>query len=149
MLASVGLPGLSGFVGEFLALIGTFRVYWWAAVISMAVVILSAWYMMWMYQRVVWVRAPGEPPDASDPASKLAGVGGHHGAPHPVMGGSTAHDPHFVPPQTFKDVDLKELVTLVPLALLTLWIGVQPGPTIDLVKPAVELLTRLYGGIGL
>ena len=82
-------------------------------------------------------------------SSQLAGAGSHHGAPHPVMGGSMAHDPHFVPPQTFRDVDFKELVTLVPLALLTLWIGVQPGPVMDLVKPAVEMLTRLYGGVGL
>lgn len=149
MFASVGLPGLSGFVGEFLALIGTFRVYPWAGAASMVVVVLSAWYMMWMYQRVVWVRAPGEPPDASDPASDLAGAGGHHSTPYPIMGGSAAHDPHFVPPQTFRDVDFKELVTLVPLALLTLWIGVQPGPVMDLVKPAVEMLTRLYGGVGL
>ncbi len=50
--ASIGLPGLNGFVGEFLILIGAFRLNAWAAVVSAAVVILAAVYMLWMVQRV-------------------------------------------------------------------------------------------------
>jgi NADH-quinone oxidoreductase subunit M len=51
-LASIGLPGLNGFVGEFLILLGAFR--WDArfAVIAATGVILSAVYMLWMFQRV-------------------------------------------------------------------------------------------------
>jgi NADH-quinone oxidoreductase subunit M len=51
-LSSIGLPGLNGFVGEFLILLGTFR--WWPqfAAVAATGVILSATYMLWMFQRV-------------------------------------------------------------------------------------------------
>jgi NADH-quinone oxidoreductase subunit M len=50
--ASIGLPGLSGFVGEFLVVLGTFRYHWVVAAATMLVVIASAVYMLWMFQRV-------------------------------------------------------------------------------------------------
>jgi len=50
--ASIGLPGLSGFVGEFLVILGAFRHNGWVAAIAMLVVIASAVYMLWMFQRV-------------------------------------------------------------------------------------------------
>ncbi len=50
--ASIGLPGLSGFIGEFLVIIGAFRYSGWVAAGAMIVVILSAVYMLWMFQRV-------------------------------------------------------------------------------------------------
>jgi NADH-quinone oxidoreductase subunit M len=50
--ASVGLPGLSGFIGEFLVLLGTFRFNGYVAGVTTVVVILSAVYMLWMFQRV-------------------------------------------------------------------------------------------------
>ncbi len=53
-LSSIGLPGLNGFVGEFLVLLGTFGVNRTRAVVAAIGVILSAVYMLWMYQRVVW-----------------------------------------------------------------------------------------------
>ena len=52
MLSSVGLPGLNGFVGEFLILIGTFVTHRWWAVVATAGVILAALYLLWAYQRV-------------------------------------------------------------------------------------------------
>ncbi|MGH9282112.1 MAG: complex I subunit 4 family protein, partial [Acidimicrobiales bacterium] len=52
MLSSVGLPGLNGFVGEFLVLIGTFVTHRWWAVVGTAGVILAALYLLWAYQRV-------------------------------------------------------------------------------------------------
>ncbi len=52
MFASVGLPGLSGFVGEFLTLVGTFQVNPWAAAIATVVMIFAAGYLLWMYQRL-------------------------------------------------------------------------------------------------
>jgi len=54
MLSSIGLPGLNGFVGEFLVLLGTFRANHWWAVWASTGVILSAVYMLWMFQRVVF-----------------------------------------------------------------------------------------------
>jgi NADH-quinone oxidoreductase subunit M len=68
MLASIGLPGLSGFVGEFLVALGTWQYNKWAALLTFSVVIFAAWYMMWMFQRVVFGRAPGEAPDPHDGA---------------------------------------------------------------------------------
>jgi NADH-quinone oxidoreductase subunit M len=54
MLASVGLPGTSGFVGEFLALIGTFQVNTWVAFLGTTGMILGAAYMLYLYRRVVF-----------------------------------------------------------------------------------------------
>jgi NADH-quinone oxidoreductase subunit M len=67
VLASAGLPGLSGFVGEFLSLVGTFLFSPAAAAIATFCMILAAAYLLWMYQRVVF----GELSDF------LAGLGGH------------------------------------------------------------------------
>jgi NADH-quinone oxidoreductase subunit M len=53
-LSSIGLPGLNGFVGEFLILLGTFGASHSRAAFAALGVILSAVYMLWMYQRVIW-----------------------------------------------------------------------------------------------
>jgi NADH-quinone oxidoreductase subunit M len=53
-LANVGLPGTSGFVGEFLTLIGAFRVNTWVAFLATTGVILSAGYALWLYRRVIF-----------------------------------------------------------------------------------------------
>ncbi|MGZ4759179.1 MAG: complex I subunit 4 family protein [Acidimicrobiales bacterium] len=52
MLSSIGVPGLNGFVGEFLVLLGTFVSHRWWAVVAATGVILAALYMLWAYQRV-------------------------------------------------------------------------------------------------
>ena len=67
VFASAGLPGLSGFVGEFLVLVGTFEVNPYAAAIATFVMILAAGYLLYMYGRVVF----GEVSDF------LAGLGDH------------------------------------------------------------------------
>ncbi|MEA2936057.1 MAG: NADH-quinone oxidoreductase subunit [Variibacter sp.] len=53
-MANVGLPGTSGFVGEFLTLIGTFKVNTWVAFLATFGVILSACYALWLYRKVVF-----------------------------------------------------------------------------------------------
>lgn len=57
-LSSVGLPGLNGFIGEFLILIGAFKSEvlnnWWYTVFAASGVIFAAVYLLWMYQRVVF-----------------------------------------------------------------------------------------------
>ncbi|MDQ3896653.1 MAG: NADH-quinone oxidoreductase subunit M [Actinomycetota bacterium] len=60
MLSSIGLPGLNGFVGEFLILIGSFVTRRWWAVVATAGVILAAIYLLWAYQRVFHGRPDGE-----------------------------------------------------------------------------------------
>jgi NADH-quinone oxidoreductase subunit M len=52
MLSSIGLPGLNGFVGEFLILIGSFETARWWVVVATLGVILAALYLLWAYQRV-------------------------------------------------------------------------------------------------
>jgi NADH-quinone oxidoreductase subunit M len=67
VFASAGLPGLSGFVGEFLTLVGSFAVNPWFAVVATFVMILAAAYLLWMYQRVVF----------GEPSTFLLGLGHH------------------------------------------------------------------------
>jgi NADH-quinone oxidoreductase subunit M len=101
--ASIGLPGLSGFVGEFLALVGTFVTHRPYAVVSAVGVILAAVYLLWAFQRVF----TGEPT------------------------GENA---------TIRDMDRRELVTVVPLLVLSLALGVYPKPLLDRVEPSVKAL---------
>jgi NADH-quinone oxidoreductase subunit M len=189
MLASLGLPGLSGFVGEFLALLGVFQKYRWAGVVSMLVVILAAWYLMWMFQRVVFGRAPGEPPDPHDGAltpeereQALRSTHGHGHAIPAVSGGAhDAHEPDIedeeptihtehVPRQArgsdeelvehgaheaathgvpmWNDLTRIELATLVPLLLLTIWMGVYPTWFMDYMRESLELALQAFGSVG-
>ncbi len=67
VFASAGLPGLSGFVGEFLTLLGTFSVMPWAAAVAAFVMIFAAGYLLWMLQRVAF----------GDLSEFLRGLGGH------------------------------------------------------------------------
>ncbi len=53
-MANVGLPGTSGFVGEFLVLIGIFQVNTLVAIIALFAIILSAGYALWLYRRVIF-----------------------------------------------------------------------------------------------
>jgi NADH-quinone oxidoreductase subunit M len=53
-MASVGLPGTSGFVGEFLGLVGTYRASSWAAIVATTGIILGAAYMLYLYWRIAF-----------------------------------------------------------------------------------------------
>ena len=154
MFASIGLPGMSGFVGEFLVALAVFQYNKWLAVFTFAVVILAAWYMMWMFQRVIFGRQESDMPDPHDNelnaderamlAAQGSGHSGHghdehgHGTlnPLPVSGASHAHDDHDE--VSFPDVTRIELATLVPLAILTIFFGVYPKPIFDIVGPTFE-----------
>jgi NADH-quinone oxidoreductase subunit M len=54
VFASIGLPGLNGFVGEFLVVVGTFAVSHWFGSLAVTAVVLSAIYLLWSYQRVAY-----------------------------------------------------------------------------------------------
>lgn len=155
-LASIGLPGLSGFVGEFLVALGTWDYNKPAAIFTFAVVIFAAWYMLWLFQRIIFGRAPGELPDPHDGSltdaerAELAAHGDDHGhaghgyaAPLPVSGGSHDHDAHAGHDDhggltLDKDLTRKELLTLIPLAVLTVFFGVYPSPVLDIVEPSFQ-----------
>jgi len=53
-LANVGLPGTTGFIGEFLTLLGVFKVNTWVALFATTGIILSAAYALWLYRRIIF-----------------------------------------------------------------------------------------------
>ena len=54
VLAALGLPGTSGFIGEFLVLVGAFKINFLVAILASTGIVLSAAYMLWMYKRVIF-----------------------------------------------------------------------------------------------
>jgi NADH-quinone oxidoreductase subunit M len=159
MFASIGLPGLSGFAGEFLVALGTWNYNPVLAAITFSVVIFAAWYMMYMTQRVVWSRPKGVLPDPHDgaltptEAALLASHDHGHGHGHAVPSISGAsqehHDDHGhgggaesdVPGeerQNWPDLTLKELLTLLPLVVLTIYVGVYPQSVLNICEPALQ-----------
>ena len=101
-MANVGLPGTSGFVGEFLTLVGAFKANSLVAVFATIGVVLSACYALWLYRRVVF----GE-------LEKKTLLG-------------------------MKDMNLREIVVMLPLVLATLFFGFYPKPIFDMTGSAVQ-----------
>jgi len=96
LLASIGLPTLNGFIGEFTILQGAFLTNWrWAAVGALGIV-LGAAYMLWLYQRVFF--------------------------------GEMKHDEN----KALEDLNVREILTLVPLIVLCFWIGLYPKPFFEM-----------------
>jgi len=108
MLGSVGLPGTSGFVGEFLTLMGAFQVNTTVAVLATTGVVLGAAYMLVLYRAVIF----GEQKNADAAA--------------------------------MKDLNKVEYVCLVPLVLLTIWLGVAPNYVMERVAPSADKLISRY-----
>jgi NADH-quinone oxidoreductase subunit M len=70
MMASIGVPGLNGFVGEFLVLLGTFLAHRWWAVVGIVGIIVAAIYLLWAYQQVFH----GEPTEEDRAQTRDLGV---------------------------------------------------------------------------
>ena len=154
--SSIGLPGLNGFVGEFMILAGSFQRAWsgvapvWqTAYMVMAVsavvgVVLGAWYMLWAVERV-FCGASREPPRGAghaphdQSAAAHGAVGAHDAAGH---GGHASHG-HGAP-QGAADLDLHwyETAALVPLAVFVLWIGLMPDTFLKPTAGAVRAAAR-------
>lgn len=117
-LSSIGLPGTNGFAGEFLLLIGMFQRAFaelpaaaaWQfrviAVLSVSGLVLGAWYMLWLVQRVFF---------------------GPLNEPH-----------HHDSDQEVRDMSLREIAALAPLAVFVLWIGLYPKFFLDRMSPALN-----------
>jgi NADH-quinone oxidoreductase subunit M len=115
-MASIGLPGLNGFVGEMLSLAGMYKVSVWYAALGATGVVLGAWYLLTMLQHLLF--GPLKEPHA-DP---------HH--PHaPIL-----------------DLNLREFLAIGPVAAACLLIGVYPQPLIESMRPEIEALANLYAG---
>lgn len=116
-LASIGLPGLNGFVGEVLSLIGMYGLKsdvipgpLYAALGALGVV-LGAWYMLGMLQKAFF--GPLQEPERHDQ-------------------------------QPLYDLSPRETLAIAPLAFLCLWLGLFPQPLLDLIRPDVDGIARLY-----
>lgn len=118
-LSSIGLPGLNGFVSEFLVLVGTFtsgtfggplsKTY---AIVAATGVVLSAVYMLWMCQRVLF----GPLVEPAQPAH--------------------AHNHNTLP----VDLSRREVLVLAPLAVLVLVLGVYPKPVLNVMNQATAVI---------
>ena len=120
ILASMGsaaLPGLNGFVGEFPILAGMFGRSPRAAVLASLGMVLGAWYLLWMLQRVVF--GPLREPHVHDHAH-----------------GSESHSS----PEIVRKIGWHEIAGLTPLMILIVWIGLFPQPLFDRIRPAVNLV---------
>ena len=109
-LASLGLPGLSGFVGEFLSLIGAFGPWRWQTIVSVLGIVVTAAYMLKVIQQV-------------------------------LLG------PLNEKWRTLTDINPREIVSLAPLLIIILAIGVYPLLLLNLQDGAINrLITHVVGG---
>ncbi len=105
-MANCGLPATSGFVGEFMVILGAVKFNFWVAFAAASTLILGAAYSLWMYKRVVF----GE-------------VANSHVA-------------------ELQDVNRREFWMLAALAIVSLWMGLQPKPVTDMLGPSVDNLLK-------
>ena len=110
ILASVGLPGTSGFIGEILVLIGIFKTNYLVAFFAATGVVLSACYSLSLYRRVSF--------------------------------GEITNDKVKV----LKDMNYSEFITLIPLLILVILLGVYPNIILDTISTSVENLVSVYNG---
>lgn len=122
VLSSIGLPGLNGFAGEFLLLLGMFQRAWtdappaWSgqlkliSLLALSGVVLGAWYMLAMVQRVFFGPLREPKPQPAEPGDAAA---------HPI-----------------RDLSLREVLALAPLAVVIFWIGLWPDFFLRRMDPA-------------
>ncbi len=117
-LSSMGLPGLNGFVGEFAILLGAFGSAAigspWFAGIAAAGVIMAAVYILYMFQKMFL------------------------GPEGPIVEEVKKHG------HALRDLNWREIVTVVPLLVLIFWIGLYPKPFFELMGPAVDKLLAVF-----
>ncbi|HUS05705.1 MAG TPA: NADH-quinone oxidoreductase subunit M [Bryobacteraceae bacterium] len=115
-LASIGLPTLNNFIGEFLVLQGASQVNFYWTVFAAIGVILSACYMLWMYQQTFFGRRPGTAASQEHGDVHADAHGNHSHGDHAASHGE-AHMP---------DLSTREWAAIIPLIVLMVWMGMVP-----------------------
>ncbi len=141
-LATLGLPGLSPFVSEFLVLLAAFDYAWWVGAVAVTGIVLAAIYVLWMYQRIF------TGPDVPDvpgptPAHRTDHVDEHGG---PQTGGATATATavRTGSTATLTDVTPREVLAVAPLMVALVVLGFVPQPLLDVSNPfSTDLLQRV------
>src|SRR5690606_417503 len=144
-MASVGLPGLNGFISEFMCLMGAFQAgdkwgslpgatggslgFWYALAAGLGMIV-AAMYLLYMVGRIVW-----------GPLVLPAGHN-HHGHDH--ADGHHAHGHGPLP----RDLSEREIFVLLPLAVLCLVLGLFPQPIIRAIEPAVNGVVETIDAAG-
>ena len=131
-IASLGLPGLAGFWGEFPAIVASyspftahqaFRVY---MVIAAVGTVLAAGYLLWLFQRVAF----------GEPKEEFSG----HGVAHSV--GAAANDDHH---SDIHDVKLTEWIAWSPFLIGIVVLGVYPNLLFKIIDPATQVALKAFG----
>ncbi|GAC1328287.1 MAG: NADH-quinone oxidoreductase subunit M [Candidatus Dormibacteria bacterium] len=117
-LAMLGLPGLNGFVGEYLIMAGTYSRSWAVLLLAAGGVVLAAWYTLRLYQGVM------------------------NGSPILDEGGDAAAGLQL----GSAELGSRELGVLVPLAAVAVIVGIFPGPWVSAVNQGVDHLSRVISG---
>ncbi|MEK6697526.1 MAG: NADH-quinone oxidoreductase subunit M [Nitrospirota bacterium] len=110
-LASIGLPGTNGFIGEFLIILGGFSASKTMGALAALGVIIGAAYMLWLYQRVFFL----------DVSPKVRGL---------------------------RDMDFREFLTVAPLIVLVLWIGVYPASLLRFTDASTQRIVERLNTAG-
>ena len=148
VLSSIGLPGLNGFVSEFLTILGAFTAihlgYTFGALAALGI-ILGALYMLHMTARVIWGPLKFPDPHAHDQVHLPRGPAvydAHSARPHSQADhGRAATTRHYHDPGT-GDITGRETAILVPLALAVVLLGVMPTPVLrSMLRPVQALRT--------
>ena len=108
MLGSVGLPGTSGFIGEFLVIVGAFQFSSFVVIGAATGIILSAVYMLYLYKRIIFGSLDNE---------KLSMI---------------------------LDLNFREKLILIPLALVVILIGIYPNLFLDPMRNSIEIIISNY-----
>jgi NADH-quinone oxidoreductase subunit M len=118
-LSSLAFPGTNSFVGEFLVLMGAFQKYKIAGGFAVIGAILAAAYMLRLLQKMVWADSDGH---------------AHH---------NDEQSGHML-----TDLNFREVVTLLVLAVFVFWIGLHPTPLLDIMDTSVSnLIQQVEAGI--
>ncbi len=136
-MASLGLPGLAGFWGEFPVIVSSyspapglseevFRVF---MVIAAVGTVLAAGYLLWMFQRVAF----------GEPKEEFSDHG--HGVAHSV--GAAANDEHH---NDIQDVKLTEWIAWTPFLVGIVVLGVYPQLLFKIIDPAAQVALKAFGG---